>query len=129
MKLIPASVTKLFTTAAALHYLGPNYTYNTILYRRGEITMDGALSGDLILRGTGDPTLSDRFSTSAANLFRDMADAVKNMGITAINGDIICDDSYFDALKAMELKQDDANEVYAKVESKPGWFTRVFGLR
>lgn len=97
MKLIPASVTKLFTTAAALHYLGPDYTYTTILYRRGEIMADGTLSGDLILRGTGDPTLSSRFLTSAANLFRDMAAAVKNMGITAINGDIICDDSYFGA--------------------------------
>jgi D-alanyl-D-alanine carboxypeptidase/D-alanyl-D-alanine-endopeptidase (penicillin-binding protein 4) len=96
-KLIPASVTKLFTTAAALHYLGPDYTYTTILYRRGEIMADGTLSGDLILRGTGDPTLSSRFSISAANLFGGMAAAVKNMGITAINGDIICDDSYFGA--------------------------------
>jgi len=97
MTLIPASVTKLFTTAAALHYLGPDYTYTTTLYRRGEIMADGTLSGDLILRGTGDPTLSSRFSTSAANLFEGLAAAVKNMGITAINGDIICDDSYFGA--------------------------------
>src|SRR5690606_1645598 len=57
---VPASNMKLFTTAAALYYLGPRFRYNTFLLADGPI-VDGVLQGDLVLYGTGDPTFSDRF--------------------------------------------------------------------
>ncbi len=50
----PASVTKLFTTAAALVGLGPNHRFQTPLVRRGEIDPKGTLRGDLILIAQGD---------------------------------------------------------------------------
>ncbi|NJD11459.1 MAG: hypothetical protein FIB01_13825, partial [Gemmatimonadetes bacterium] len=60
--LAPASNMKLFTSAAALHYLGPQFRYNTFLLATGPIE-NGVLEGDLALYGTGDPTISDRFGT------------------------------------------------------------------
>ena len=60
LPLAPASNMKLFTSAAALYYLGPHYRYNTFLLADGVIE-NGVLKGDLIIYGTGDPTISDRF--------------------------------------------------------------------
>ena len=45
---IPASNTKLFTVATAMHYLGTNYRFKTPIYYRGRITKNGTLNGDLI---------------------------------------------------------------------------------
>src|SRR5690606_11733914 len=58
--LAAASNMKLFTTAAALYYLGPDFRYNTFLMATGPVR-DGVLEGDLVVYGTGDPTFSDRF--------------------------------------------------------------------
>jgi D-alanyl-D-alanine carboxypeptidase len=58
---------KLFTTAAALYYLGSDYRYNTFLMATGPIR-DGVLEGDLVVYGTGDPTFSGRFGSAARGL-------------------------------------------------------------
>ena len=52
----PASNTKLFTTAAALEQLGPDYRYRTDVYAEGAVR-DSVLDGNLIVRGSGDPTI------------------------------------------------------------------------
>ncbi|PYQ32368.1 MAG: hypothetical protein DMF55_13365 [Acidobacteria bacterium] len=59
-----ASITKLITTATALHYLGPDYKFKTTFWRRGEIR-DGALVGSLLVVGAGDPNISARSGSSA----------------------------------------------------------------
>jgi len=87
--LMPASNNKLLTAAAALSLLGSNYRYTTTLYRVGEIGADGTFSGDLYLKGTGDPSFT---STDLANL----AKALKAAGVTAFTGRIIADESKFD---------------------------------
>ncbi len=58
--LAPASNQKLLTTAAALHVLGPEYRFRTYLLADG-VVRGGVLEGDLVLFGTGDPGISDRF--------------------------------------------------------------------
>src|SRR5712691_10897894 len=55
-----ASITKLFSTAAALHFLGPDYKFKTTFWRQGEIK-DGVLEGSLLVVGGGDPNISGRF--------------------------------------------------------------------
>ena len=50
--LAPASNMKLLTTAAALHYLGPDFRYQTFLLADGPIE-EGRLKGNLVLYGTG----------------------------------------------------------------------------
>src|SRR5581483_8986590 len=55
----PASTTKLYTCSAALHAFGPDYRFETPVYRRGPVE-GGALRGDLILVAAGDLTLGGR---------------------------------------------------------------------
>lgn len=93
---MPASNMKLFTTALALQQLGPNYTYETTLYLNGRIKNE-EIKGDLILRGTGDPTITKRFyGGDALFVFNKWADSLVNMGIETISGNIIADDDAFE---------------------------------
>ncbi len=94
---IVASNMKLLTTAAALQYMGAEYQFKTTVYRRGDISKEGVLSGDIIIRGGGDPNISGRFhgGRSTAILER-WAAALSEAGIIEIGGDIIADDTYFD---------------------------------
>jgi D-alanyl-D-alanine carboxypeptidase/D-alanyl-D-alanine-endopeptidase (penicillin-binding protein 4) len=93
MPLAPASNMKLFTTAAALYYLGPRFRYNTFLLADGPL-VEGTLQGDLVLYGTGDPTFSDRFGRGAS-VFEAFADTLLAHGIHEVSGDIVGDASYF----------------------------------
>ena len=93
---IPASNMKLFTGAAAMILLGSDFTYETNFYVNGDIEK-GLLKGDLIIQGSGDPTISNRFyEGSHTKIFEDWADSLKARGIWAITGNIYGDDSYFD---------------------------------
>jgi D-alanyl-D-alanine carboxypeptidase/D-alanyl-D-alanine-endopeptidase (penicillin-binding protein 4) len=56
---IPASTTKLYSCAAALGTLGPDFRFQTCIFRRGVVT-DGRLKGDLILVASGDLTMGGR---------------------------------------------------------------------
>lgn len=91
---MPASVTKLFTTAAVLDQLGPNYTYVTRLYADGLQTGD-VLHGNLIVRGAGDPSTGAP-GPNWQNLFLSFADSLHALGIREVHGDIIGDDNVFD---------------------------------
>jgi serine-type D-Ala-D-Ala carboxypeptidase/endopeptidase (penicillin-binding protein 4) len=98
--LAPASNMKLFTTAAALYYLGPDYRYNTFLMATGPIR-DGVLEGDLVVYGTGDPTFSARFGSPLA-VWNAFADTLQALGVREIRGDIVGDASYFEGPGAGE---------------------------
>ena len=94
---MPASNQKLYTTAAALALLGPDYRYSTTFYTNGTLSPDGVLNGDLIIRGSGDPTWSWRFfNDNYDSLYNAFSDTLRSLGITAIEGDIIGDDNVFD---------------------------------
>jgi D-alanyl-D-alanine carboxypeptidase len=82
ISMIPASNNKLFTTAAALGTLGPNYTYTTTVERVGDVE-DGILKGHLAIVGSGDPTISGRFHDGdMTKILRDWVDAVKPRGFS-----------------------------------------------
>jgi serine-type D-Ala-D-Ala carboxypeptidase/endopeptidase (penicillin-binding protein 4) len=85
----PASVAKLLTTLVALDTLGPAYTWKTDLYVTGEI-QDDELHGDLLFKGYGDPYLTTERLWS-------MLHTVRDSGIRRISGDLLLDDSFFDA--------------------------------
>ncbi len=93
----PASNAKLFTTAAALDRLGPDFRFRTRLTYEGNLNPNRRLQGDLVVVGRGDPDLSDNISELAGHFFHldRMVERVKEAGIEVVDGDIIGDDSYF----------------------------------
>ncbi len=94
--LIPASNLKLFTTATALDALGPDYRYVTRLYFDGAATSDGTLRGDLILRGSGDPTFGSRNDADPADPLDTWARQLREAGVRRIEGRLLGDDDVFE---------------------------------
>ena len=92
-----ASTLKLITTATALAVLGPTYTYTTTLEYDGTLR-DSVLTGNLYVRGTGDPSLgSGRFTdyADAPTLFTTWSDAVRAAGIKLVQGAVVGDASLY----------------------------------
>ncbi|MCD6385926.1 D-alanyl-D-alanine carboxypeptidase/D-alanyl-D-alanine-endopeptidase [Candidatus Sumerlaeota bacterium] len=96
--LMPASNMKLYTTSVALVLLGPDYRYRTRIYYQGTIDKQGTLNGDIIVKGSGDPSINDRYhkDTSLDQILLTWAEAIQSAGIKRISGDIIGDDDIFD---------------------------------
>ncbi|WP_190189829.1 D-alanyl-D-alanine carboxypeptidase/D-alanyl-D-alanine endopeptidase [Streptomyces minutiscleroticus] len=87
-RLMPASNTKLATSAAAMDVLGPGYRFTTDVLADGR-RHGSVLAGDLYLRGTGDPTLLARDCDR-------LAAAVAGAGIERVTGRLVADDTRFD---------------------------------
>ena len=85
LALTPASVQKAITTATALQILGPDYKFQTRLYRNGD---------DLIIKGGGDPLLA---STSVNAEFPAWHKALLEAEITEIKGTLIADSTHFES--------------------------------
>ena len=109
----PASTVKLFTTAAALHRLGPDFAVTTSVYAAGAVT-DGILDGDLVLYGRGDPNLSGRFhGDEPTAVLTDMAQQVRAAGIREIAGAVIGDGTYFEDRDFGPWRMEDQHRWYA----------------
>jgi D-alanyl-D-alanine carboxypeptidase/D-alanyl-D-alanine-endopeptidase (penicillin-binding protein 4) len=87
----PASTAKLFTAAASLATLGPDYRIPTRLLASGSLR-DGRLEGRLILYGMGDPTLG---ATANRLWAEQLAKQLATRGVRYVHGDLIADDRYF----------------------------------
>lgn len=117
----PASTTKLYSVAAALDAFGPDYRFETRVVRRGDVSGEGTLKGDLILIASGDLTMGGRTTSSGEIAFEntdhtyangsndgeltepdplagldEIARQVKAAGIKRIDGDVLIDDRLFD---------------------------------
>jgi serine-type D-Ala-D-Ala carboxypeptidase/endopeptidase (penicillin-binding protein 4) len=88
----PASVEKLYTTAAALMRFGPDATLSTSVAGGGFLDPDGVWRGDLYLRGGGDPTLG-------GDDLQRLSRAVGQAGILRVDGSILGDESRLDTLR------------------------------
>ena len=87
LPLNPASSMKLVTTFAGLELLGPAYRWRTEAFLGGTLR-EGALEGDLILKGTGDPKLN---LEAFWMLLRDL----RSRGLKDIRGDLVLDRSHY----------------------------------
>ena len=114
------SVRKAFTIGELINEVGPTHTYDTPVYRRGDVTSAAILEGDLILVASGDLTMGGRTNPDGtiaigdwdhneanalgnANLtapdplagYTALAQQVAASGIKQITGNIIIDDRLF----------------------------------
>ncbi len=97
---IPASNMKLVPSAAALAILGPEMRLNTYLEYDGRVdAQQRVLNGNIYITGEGDPTLGAcAFDSSTCDdvVLNRWVQAIRDLGIESINGNIIADDSYLD---------------------------------
>jgi D-alanyl-D-alanine carboxypeptidase/D-alanyl-D-alanine-endopeptidase (penicillin-binding protein 4) len=107
--MIPASNMKLVSSAAALHYLGTDYEYQTKI---------GMLGKSLVVLGGGDPVLGDpqtdqRYGRKPGWIFEHIVQLLKDRGITAID-DLIIDSFFFDLNRVHpSWPADQLNQWYA----------------
>ncbi len=87
--LTPASVMKTVTSAAVLHARGGDYRWVTTVTAQGEI-IDGVLHGNMVITGSGDPTLDSRaFSQQQPNFVSEVTQAAEALGIRSVRGRVI----------------------------------------
>jgi len=99
---IPASNMKMFTTAAALEKLGPDYVFHTTAESDASPDAQGRV-WDLYLVGRGDPNLGVRTfpytyhgpQQPADKFLEELADQVKARGVREVVRNLVADDSYF----------------------------------
>ena len=117
----PASVTKLYSVAAALDAFGAAHRFETSIYRRGEVDSAGVLHGNLILLASGDLTFGGRTDAEGHIVFKntdhtyanggtsaeltapdplagikDLARQVAEAGIRRVPGEVLVDDRLFE---------------------------------
>jgi len=93
--LTPASNMKIVTTATALEILGSRFCFETDLLYDGVI-QDGTLTGNIYIKGSGDPTLGSEFtSNDREDFLKEWLDAVVRAGIQKITGPIVALDQLF----------------------------------
>lgn len=97
MGLAPGSTLKTVTSITAFNVLGKDFQFQTQLGYTGTISADGTLTGDIIIKGGGDPTLGSwRWaSTKEGVVLNTMVAALKKAGIKKINGRVIGDNGTF----------------------------------
>jgi len=94
--LATASTLKTITAATAFSILGKDFQFQTTLAYTGSITPDGTLNGNLIIIGSGDPTLGSwRYQNKENTVLTQWVSAIKSVGIKRIEGAIIGDDRIF----------------------------------
>jgi D-alanyl-D-alanine carboxypeptidase/D-alanyl-D-alanine-endopeptidase (penicillin-binding protein 4) len=88
---MPASNMKLVTLAVAADRLGWDFTFETAVVSTGTLDAEGVLHGDLVLRGSGDPSLGVG-DTHAEPILDRWAQTLFDQGIRRIDGRLIGDD-------------------------------------
>ena len=100
---MPASNMKLFTTAAALEKMGPEFIFRTTVETDAAPDARGRVN-DLVLVGRGDANIGSRVvpynlkterKSPADQVFRELADQVAARGVREVRGNLVADDSYF----------------------------------
>ena len=107
--MIPASNTKLFTSAVALELMGGDYLFSTKILSNDFDYSDGIIEGNIYIKGFGNPVFE---SDDLDELVKQLYDS----GIRKITGDVVGDDTYFDDVYS---RDDWINEERSNVKLPP----------
>lgn len=102
--MIPASNTKLFTTAAALKIMKKDYVLSTQILSDSNSLSDGVISGNIYIKGLGNSVFTSEDLDS-------LVEEISKLGIKKITGNIIGDDTFFDDIYTRDdwIKDERAN--------------------
>ena len=145
---LTASTAKPFAGTAALDAYGPDFRFETPIYRTGDVDADGRLDGDLVLLASGDLTMGGRDTPDGRIAFTpidhinavafhdlvtltgedplagidDLARQVADSGIASVSGDVIIDDRLFPRMDkdTYVLSPVWINDNLIDIEVKPG---------
>jgi serine-type D-Ala-D-Ala carboxypeptidase/endopeptidase (penicillin-binding protein 4) len=94
--LVPASNMKLYTVAAALDRLSPEFRFKTSVYVASRPDASGNVRGDLVIYGRGDPTFAASLNGGDYwKAIEELAERIKAAGVKRVEGDLVGDESYF----------------------------------
>jgi D-alanyl-D-alanine carboxypeptidase/D-alanyl-D-alanine-endopeptidase (penicillin-binding protein 4) len=92
----PASNMKLYTVAAALDRLSPDFRFVTSVYASTRPDAAGVVRGDLTIYGRGDPSIAARFNNGDYfKAIEDLASRIVAAGVKRVEGDMVGDESHF----------------------------------
>ena len=92
----PASNMKIYTVAAGLDRLSPDYRFLTSVYASARPSSSGVVQGNLTIYGRGDPSLAARFN--GGDYYKginDLAAQIVSAGVKRVEGDLVGDETYF----------------------------------
>lgn len=107
--MIPASNTKLFTTATALELMGGDHLFSTKILADDDDLSDNTIDGNIYLKGFGNPTFSSED-------LEELVNQLYQLGIRKVTGNVIGDDTYFDDVYS---RDDWISEERANVKLPP----------
>lgn len=109
VSMIPASNTKLFTSATALELMGREYLISTVILADDDDISDGTIDGNIYIKGFGNPT----FTTQD---LEDLVNELYQAGVRKVTGNVVGDDTYFDDIYS---RDDWISEERANVNLPP----------
>ena len=118
-RLIPASNTKLFTAALALDRLGTAHQVATSLAVTVPPNASGIVEGDLVVRGSGDPSFAPSWHGDKWEpAFDPLVELVTRAGIREIHGNVVVDAGRFRGpLHGRGWDEEDAHFAYGAAVS------------
>ncbi len=101
---VPASNQKILVTSAAWSLLGPDYRFRTEIWATGPFD-PGHLEGDLVLVGSGDPSLSSRYWATSDAALDALADSLRQRGPGHVTGSLVVDASLWDSASVAPTRE------------------------
>lgn len=114
----PASTMKTLSTATALHFLPLDYAPQTKVSLLGTQKRN-VFTGEVNVRGEGDPNISARYYTDPMLVLYAMADSIRSLGIDTVRGRIVLDTSFFTPPWKPEHWRSDFFDYYYGAEVTP----------
>ncbi len=130
MGLAPASCQKVITSTTEFELLGNNYRYKTALVYNG-ILKDGLLKGDILIKGSGDPTFGSwRWNeTKEQIVLKKMTAVLVAKGIKKINGQIVYSNANWESNSTPGgWVWDDIGNYYGAGASAINWHENQYDL-
>lgn len=114
---VPASITKILTTAMALKRLGEDFKFKTVI----TYSQQGTVASGLVIYADGDPTVEmQSYDAGAPHRMTEMASALRAKGITEIRGPwtLLSSDQRLDQVRYAEgIPLLDMRECYGSLAS------------